>query len=385
MATPFRFRSALNPDDPNDQRVMVPPDELVKQVVGDIQAFRYPLIQGPRQMGKSTACLWLVQYVRQQRARDWLARYVDCQALAGADTGNLVSLLHNRVLEEALRYADLGVPQADVVKTRLSNIARPVTLYQFSLFLEEISRVLPDLTRLVLVVDEIEGIPQQTLYDALCAFRALHHKYSTTPGPFACCVVIACTYNLAALRLGAGSPYNMAEIHHLEEVTREQWMSVLSQAGCLQFEQPALKRLFDEVGGHPYLLQRVCDRAVINAEEAGAERVREDHVLDGIFWLFEKGDRNLRIMSQEADASPARRAVCDSLLQGRIVAFESTLDPINDLADVGLIVNRDRRATFRNRGYERVMLNRRYAHLSGPKGDHLRQHGYLLVGCSEIQ
>jgi len=382
MATPFVFRSALDPGNPAHQRVTVPRTDLIQALAADIAAVRYPLIRGGRQMGKSTACLQLVDHIRREHPQDWLACYVDCQALVGASAEIAVSMLHNIVLTDALHSTS-----DETIEASLAVLPRPTTFYEFGLFVEGVAHALRSLNRLVLIVDEIESLMKDTLYSVLGAFRSFHHRYSRAPEAFCCCVIITCTTNIAALCIGPGSPYNIAWPHDLEEVSSEQWRAVLSQAGGVPFEEDALTRLFLEVGGQPYLLQRVSDRAVLNAQQAGVHTLNQNHVLDGVFWLFEMGDRHLAILSQEAEADPARLALCADLLRGHLTPFERIQETINDLADVGLIVEVDgpRLVRFRNRLYERLMLNLQYQNLGGPKGTYLREYGHLLVLCSEIQ
>jgi len=385
--TPFQFTCALDPSNPDHRRVMVPWDDAVGELAADIAAepVRYPQIYAPRQMGKSTLCLQVLDWIRREHAKDWLACHVDCGAAAGGDVCCVVGLLHDAVLQEALRYARAEPGGSDELLGKLTGLARPATTYQFSLFLEQVAGILRGVTRLALIVDEVDCLGSATLYQVLCAFRALHHRYTRLKGQFACCVVAASSRDLAALKIGPGSPYNITWLRFTHEVKREQWVTVLSQAGCVPFVEEALDRLFAEVGGHPYLLQRLCDRAVATTPSGTTDAVGEGHVLDAIGWLFEKGDRNLRVMSHDAEADPDRRGLCDRLLQGHLVRFERTLDPINDLTDVGLLRDADHRVVFRNRLYERLMLNRRYDHLRGPTGMYLWEYGHLLVRCSEIE
>jgi hypothetical protein len=388
----FRFRGPLRPGDQGDKRAMVWREDLIGLLLDDIEKVNYPVLCGPHQIGKTTAARQLICRILQRPCHDWAPVYFDCSLLAGQSSGTVAGRLERAILVALAEYAE--VLRKDDPKVVFSPPKSDLSLDfdRLQTILDESSKQLPQLARLVLIVDEIECLAKpdmQCFYETLSGFRGLHHEYPRGTSGFACCVVLCSSRDLGLLAPGPGSPYNTATTRPVTELTEKDWGERLDERAKadppVQFTPAARARLHREVGGHPYLLQRLSDLAEEAALYGSSTVVEESHVLTAVLALLEKGDQNLEMLAKAVDEGPERQDLVRRLLRGHLIAYERILEAQAELSEIGLLVDRERQLCFRNRLYARVNLARQYEHLDPPTGTYVREYGQLMCGISEIQ
>ena len=214
-------------------------------------------------MGKTTAAYQLIHRLQETRPDDTVALYFDCSFLAGGSSGSVAARLEREILTAVGQYlARLRkkMPELEVKKMPTASEVTCSDFYRLEIMLEQVKKALPELRRLVILVDEIECLGDDALYETLSGFRALYNKYHLAEGPFAVCVIVLCTHNVARFSHGPGSPYNVTDTRTVQPLRQTEWRLIVNECNA-QFVEPALTRLFHEVGGQPYLLQRVGNLA----------------------------------------------------------------------------------------------------------------------------
>jgi DNA polymerase III delta prime subunit len=378
----FRYGSSLHPE--NDNHVMVWREDLLRQLLLDIHNVDYPLIYGPRQIGKTTLALQLIHKLEKEHHPEYLPVFLECGTLAGSSSRVLAHKLECALLAELRRYVARSNSVWDIPNDPEGDEG---DFYRSERIMQAIPHQLPKLKRLVLVIDEIECLDLKPLYETLSNFRGLFNAYHPAKTSFACCVVITCTRDLRRDLGFGGSPYNVAVPRYVPELTADEWRQKIT-AGCLTpvVSEEALNRLFHEVRGQPYLLQRVSKLAHDLAQSDGVEQVSERHVLNAIMTLFRMGDRLLGILGDAVDEMPERQDVVRQLLRGHKIPCKRILDSHNDLFELGLLGHSQNRLVFRNRLYRRVVMSRQYRNMDAPtEGEYLEELDKFLSEISEVQ
>ncbi len=142
---------------------------------------------------------------------------------------------------------------------------------------------------LLLVVDDIDHLPEDVRTTLLIFFRSLHANRDHNALLRKLSVVILATQSVAVKELDGVSPYNVAREYELPDLTREELGEFLDRCASrldrISFTPEAVEYLFSQTRGHAILIQKICADAV-NGVEPG-QRVRIKHVLRGIARCFE--------------------------------------------------------------------------------------------------
>ena len=152
----------------------------------------------------------------------------------------------------------------------------------------------------------------------------------------------------------------------------------------------AIELLIEESGGQPFLVQRICARAVDWYIERKIKKIDKSDIIESILHMFEFSDRNLRIIlsTVEDKDNPKLELLCKDLLRGKRIPFERVLPSINRLYEAGVIKEaseKRRLCDFGNKIYERLFLNRYFNEIISLNGKYLIKDATLFVRSSEIQ
>jgi len=394
LTNPFYFRGPLNPDDPSCPSTMIWREDLLKELLEDVYKTRYFLILGPRQTGKTTLAYQL-SYRLQENVRN-IVCFIECGALGGATESNVVDSIYSKVFQKFIDKASEPENKGllDCLDS-IKNYPKPQTFYELYTFLDKVLINAVGLNRIILILDEIEAISQENLINVLSMFRAIFNSYHDRREDPRYCVIMVTTRNLTALDLGYGSPYNIAEIRNVRNFSPEQVREMLNKEHISieisnAFTEKAIEYLIEESNGQPYLVQRICARAVDWYIERKIKKIDKSDIIKSILHMFEFSDRNLRIIlnTVEDKDNPELESFCKDLLRGEMIPFERVLPSINRLYEAGVIkeASKERRlCDFGNKIYERLFLNRYFDDILGLKGKYLLRDATLFLRSSEIQ
>jgi hypothetical protein len=364
-------------------------DELTK----DVSEAMHPLIVGSRQSGKTTLAYQLINKLHNRREKDCIAIYIDSSSLVGATETNVVSHFIKTIIE-FIKRSESKIVNEDFLETLHNYTGRqPVTFYDYSRFLDDFCSSVLNIFRIVLVFDEIEVLPDKLLYGVLNVFRSIATKSQFQHDSPCYSIVILCHRNLTEFDLGLGSPYNVnVKTRRIEDLTLQELNEMLdgTHAGSVigkKFSDEAIDFIYRETSGHPYLVQRLCHQAVEMIEHK-SNMINIKDVIHVSMWLFEKGDRNLRItIDSVSNTTYGEEIVIHDLLKGKMIPFERILPSIRNLEYKGIIKEdkESRLCVFRAKIYEQLFLNKYFNRLNPLDGKHIKEDATLLLRISEIQ
>ncbi|MFN2135857.1 MAG: phosphotransferase [Candidatus Promineifilaceae bacterium] len=217
------------------------------------------LLASPPRMGKSSVLLQLVngtlgRAIRTHAHGVFIPVYVNLGDLRVSQAGEFFFRL-SHIIARALRNRGVTVQPLDGKNGELLNYHR------FDIFLDDVERALPQDGRLILLLDDLDQlrvlIEEQWLApDALAYLHSLMVHRSQL------------TFVLAGSMQLLGDYWQLirdaAETRILPRLTRRQTEILVCEPvqPHVAYDQAAVERIWRLTGGHPYLTQLLCSRAV---------------------------------------------------------------------------------------------------------------------------
>ncbi|MFP4441288.1 MAG: SUMF1/EgtB/PvdO family nonheme iron enzyme [Chloroflexaceae bacterium] len=237
----FHSRGALSPTSPLFRGRTEELTRLVQLCQGDVTA--YVIVYGGRQTGKTSLLLRL-----ERRLQDSVrVCRVDFQSVPGATAAQVYTFLARRVAQTVPLSPD-PTPVSD-----------PQTLTQF--LTQALDR--PEISRLVVLLDELGTLPDRTRDDLANVLRALFHDRLMTPALAKLQVVLTGGIELYHLVIAEVSAlHNICEEIYLGDLDEADAVDLiadgLAAAGVArQTGMPVGQAVYAWAQGHPYLTQRL--------------------------------------------------------------------------------------------------------------------------------
>ncbi len=140
---------------------------------------------------------------------------------------------------------------------------------------------------LVLLLDQLERVRMGPLQSLLKVLRAVFNERNPST-PDHLIVVIANALSMAALTLGETSPFNIARLVRVHDLTPEEsrkLIAVVAQQKQLRIESAALQRCIEATRGDRYLISRLCERCSDVADRRQAKQITKKNI-DGTLHQF---------------------------------------------------------------------------------------------------
>ncbi len=388
MENPFFCDGPLKP---GKKPTMIWRESLLELLLEDIKQAYHPLIIGPSQSGKTTLAYQLINRLQMQNTN--IVITIETGSLADATEANVIDLFFKSTklcLETELQRVNLDQLINEINK--IYNGKQPSTCYEFSEFLDAIYTILNNIYRIILVIDEIEVLPEQLLYNILCLFRSLATKnLNRNKNPFFS-IVILCQQDLSTFDKGKGSPYNInAKTRRITDFTFNEFSKILDHEHTKItdkiFSEEAISFIYKETNGHPYLVQRICQLAVEIMNEEKYEKIDEETAIKALIILFEKGNRHLRIIYDSVPQNDEQKEIILNILKKIPIPFKRISPAYRYLEDKGVIIEDKVHKTciFHTNIHEKLFLEKFFTELSRVPGERLIEDAYLLLSIPEIQ
>lgn len=140
---------------------------------------------------------------------------------------------------------------------------------------------------LVLLIDHLECIRIGPLTSLLQALRAVYTRASPND-PYRLGVVTASSLSVANLALGPTSPFNIARLVWIRDLTpaeSEPLIEHILQQKGIKFTPDSLQRLIQATNGDRSLILKLCDRCARLATEQQKKGITEQEVNETIDWF----------------------------------------------------------------------------------------------------
>jgi signal transduction histidine kinase/PAS domain-containing protein len=226
---------------------------LLREVCrGTIQG-KYYSILGPKLIGKTTFLKQIKNRIEKEH-ETFRCVYIDLRKLKTADSRLFYSDFVNKIAGE------LDIRMTEQVETS----------DDFDRFLE--SLLSSTKSNIILLLDEIEHLPEYITMELLQLFRTYHQGQRRESVYNNLSVVISGSTNLLEFTIGMpNSPFNIANpilLSDLDLDAGRKLIETIINRNHSKIEQNAAQKILEETNGHPYLVPKIC-RLCVEKAEAG--------------------------------------------------------------------------------------------------------------------
>ncbi len=348
----MRYFNTHGPIDPA-KHFFVPRTALLDELLTQIAEGHYFTIFAPRQMGKTT----LLRQLRDTLAEDetYLPVLLDFEGFESLSVERFVYAFFTDLRRNIVRrLRTQNHPQLAQVEAILAGAA-PEDFLALRNLTEEIHDAIPN-SRLVLIVDEFDSIPQSAISDLLQTWRAIY--LNSDPPRSLHSVVLIGIQNIAALNLGRSSPFNIARQIRLPDFSAAEVHDLLAQhtaeTGQI-FTPSAVGEIYTQSAGQPFLVNRL---AAITTEEVVPDRtasITRAHVQTARDQLVRESNYNFETLQRHA--AEYQDEVL-RILFGGIYPFTRNSPVVKTLAMFGIISETaEGNCQVANPIYERVLID----------------------------
>ena len=334
----FGTQGPVNPE----QHYVVPRTKELTEFIKRVKEGRYIVIFAPRQTGKTT---FFQRAVAALAAEDLtyfpiqlnFEIYVDC------DRSEFYESLTKRICKEIERvFHERGAALDATLKHFLDN-AQITNHLSMMEFFEQVQRFLKDgenWQKVVLIIDEFDGIPTSALKGFLHAFR---HTY-VTDTTFQCphSLGIVGVKSIAQLDYDRSvSPFNIHDDFALPNFTLTQVQELFGQYTAevgQDFAPEVTEAIHKQTGGQPFLVNRFAQILTEEMDIPKTETLTMTHFSQGYELFLDERNTNIEHLLTNIRKDPRFQT-----LLMRIVSYENSVsfnpdnDIINELATYGVI------------------------------------------------
>ncbi|MYK18343.1 AAA family ATPase, partial [Candidatus Poribacteria bacterium] len=325
-----------------EQHYVVPRTAELTEFIKRVKEGRYIVIFAPRQTGKTT---FFQRAVAALTAEDLIyfpiqlnfEIYVDC------DRSEFYESLTKRICKEIERvFHERGEALNETLKHFLDN-AQITNHLSMMEFFEQVQRFLKDgenYQKVVLIIDEFDGIPTSALKGFLHAFRHTYITHATLQCPHS--LGIVGVKSIAQLDYDRSvSPFNIHDDFALPNFTLTQVQELFGQYTAevgQAFAPEVIESIHKQTGGQPFLVNRFAQILTEEMDIPKTETLTMTHFSEGYELFLDERNTNIEHLLTNIRKDPRFQT-----LLMRIVSYEDSVsfnpdnDIINELATYGVI------------------------------------------------
>ncbi|MCP4157556.1 MAG: hypothetical protein GY757_58135, partial [bacterium] len=252
---------------------------------------RYFSIFAPRQSGKTT---FLKRFCKElEKDRTYIALFLSFEKYSQLNVPKFYSRVQKELykqLNDRLTY--LNCDKLDVVKKYLAGHQLTDHL-SFGDLLDELNQII-EFKKIVIFIDEFDGIPQKELGNFLTTIRDLYLQYKETEEKALYSIGLVGIRNITKLIVGGVSPFNIADQVDLPPFSLKNVTELFSQYTMetnQPFSEKAVAKIHEETAGQPWLVNRLATILTVDIKPETLEPIDEADVDKAIqSLLLERND-----------------------------------------------------------------------------------------------
>ncbi len=273
----------------------VPLDNVTSVKNQDIKTLidlgRYFSIFAPRQSGKTTFLEMLRRELHQDKT--YVVLFLSFQYFNSFNNEKFYAEIERNLFPQLVnRLQDIGCEKSETVFQFLKSHHLKDHV-SFMILFEELNRIL-QFKKIVVVIDEFDGIPITELGNFLTSLRELYLKYKITGQKALYSVGLIGIRNITKLVVGGVSPFNIADHVELPPFSLKNVQDLYAQYTAetnQPFTPEAIKKIHAETGGQTWLVNRMGTILTVNIKPGTIEPITEKDVEQAIQLLMqEKND-----------------------------------------------------------------------------------------------
>lgn len=282
----------------------VPLENVVNSDKQDIQAMidrgRYFSIFAPRQSGKTT---FFKETCRElHRESTYVAIVLSFEDFKNLDKAEFYGLIEQELYEQLIeRLEQVNCEKTGAVRDFLNN-HRLTNHISFRMLFEKLNRLI-QFKKIVIFIDEFDGIPLSELESFLTALRSLYQKYKGVRQKALYSVGLIGIRNITKLVVGGVSPFNIADQVDLPPFSLKNVRDLYTQyteETNQPFTEEAVKRVHEETAGQPWLVNRLGSILTMDIKPETVEPIDEQDVEQALQVLLNEKNNHFENLYEKA-------------------------------------------------------------------------------------
>ena len=330
----FGTQGPVNPE----QHYVVARTEELTEFIKRVEEGRYIVIFAPRQTGKTTFFYTAMDMLAAEEPT-YLPIHLDFEAYKNLTPADFYSNLTEDIREEIKNlYHKRGEVPSEALKDFLENINLTDNVSMLRGF-RELARVLEN-QRVVVFIDEFDGIPPAIVSDFLYALRRIYISRTTPRCPHS--LGIIGVKSIAQLNYDRSvSPFNIHDDFALPNFTLAQVQELFGQYTAevgQAFAPEVTEAIHKQTGGQPYLVNRFAQILTEEMDIPKTETLTMTHFSEAHGQLLEERNTNIEHLLTNIRKDPRFQTILMRIVSYQdSVPFNPDNDIINELATHGVI------------------------------------------------
>lgn len=311
---------------------------------------RYFSIFAPRQSGKTT----FLDRFRQSLETDptYIVILLSFEKYSRLTIEKFYARIQRALYRQLMdRLTLLDCDKLDEIKAYLDNHDLTDHLSFGDLF-EELNRIIR-LKKIIILIDEFDGIPRDELGNFLATIRGLYLEYKKAVQKALYSVGLVGIRNITKLIVGGVSPFNIADQVDLPPFSLENVRDLYAQyteETNQPFTEAAVKKVYEDTAGQPWLVNRLGTILTVDVKPETTAPIDETDVEKAVRLLLMERNDHFNNLYEKA------KLYKETLVE--IVFDHVEYNPYQEdqtwLEQYGLIRNRDGHAVVANSIYKAV-------------------------------
>jgi hypothetical protein len=253
-----------------------------------IDGGRYFSIFAPRQSGKTTLFKRICSQLQENPV--YVPIILSFQDLKNLEQAQFYAMIEKDLYGQLInRLTEVNCEKTDTVKQFLDS-HRLTSHISFRLLFEELNRII-EFKKIIIFIDEFDGIPLSELENFLTALRELYQKYKEITQKTLYSVGLVGIRNITKLIVGGISPFNIADQVELPPFSLKNVNDLYAQYTD-ETNQPltpaAVEKVYRETGGQPWLVNRLGTILTVDVKHETVTPIDETDVETAIQILLQE-------------------------------------------------------------------------------------------------
>jgi hypothetical protein len=330
--------STYGPVNPEENYVVSRAVELA-DFINRVKQGRYIVIFAPRQTGKTTFFQWALEALTVDTAETYFPIELNFEVYENYSAPDFYNSLYRRIGREIARvFQKRGIAPSEALRQLLENtkLTDHVAMMEF---FEQLGELLGD-EKLILIIDEFDGIPRDAVSGFLRSLRNIYVHGSMRKCPYSLGVVGV--KNIAQLNLDRSiSPFNIQDEFTLPNFTLEQVRELLAQYTDevgQAFAPEVVESIHRQTAGQPFLVNRFAQILTEEMDIPKNEPITIEHFPKAHAEILEENNTNLTHLVTNIRRDPRFKNILMEIVSyERGVRFNLRQALISELTTYGVI------------------------------------------------
>ena len=331
----FETRGPVNPE----KNYVVRREGELADFIWRVKEGRYIVIFAPRQTGKTTFFRAALQTLAAEEPT-YFPIELNFQVYKNVAPDAFYGRVYRKIRQEIEGvFHQRGQPLSDALSQFLGNGSVHDHLSLLDFF-ENLAGLLSP-HRVVLIIDEFDGIPSAAVSDFLYALRDIYHSKADTSCPYS--VGIVGVKNITQLNYDRSiSPFNVQDEFGLPNFTLAQVAELFGQYTSevgQSFAPEVIQTLHRQTGGQPFLVNRLAQMLTEEMDIPNSEPIAMTHFASAHRQLLEERNVNITHLTTNIRRNPRfQRRLMQITSYDESIGFNLDDDILSELATYGVIV-----------------------------------------------